>query len=227
MARVLIAEDDKQIRDALDRILRFEGYETIVVNDGAAALEAISEQQPDAVVLDVMMPFVDGLTVTRRLRERGDRTPILMLTARQATADRVEGLDAGADDYLPKPFELDELLARIRALLRRSDSGDTATLRVDDVLLDPAKRTVLRGAHHIELTRTEFEILHTLMRNADIVLSRSQLYEDIWGYDFETSSKSLDVHIGYLRRKLEADDAPRLIHTIRGIGYVIRTADST
>jgi len=227
MARVLIAEDDKQIRDALDRILRFEGYETIVVNDGAAALEAISEQQPDAVVLDVMMPFVDGLTVTRRLRERGDRTPILMLTARQATADRVEGLDAGADDYLHKPFELDELLARIRALLRRSDSGDTATLRVGDVLLDPAKRTVLRGDHHIELTRTEFEILHTLMRNADIVLSRSQLYEDIWGYDFETSSKSLDVHVGYLRRKLETGDPTRLIHTIRGIGYVVRPAEST
>jgi two-component system response regulator MprA len=224
MARVLIAEDDKQIRDALDRILRFEHYETIVVNDGAAELEAISEQQPDAVVLDVMMPFVDGLTVTRRLRERGDRTPILMLTARQATADRVEGLDAGADDYLPKPFELDELLARIRALLRRSDGGDTATLRVGDLVLDPAKRTVLRGDRHVELTRTEFEILHTLMRNADIVLSRSQLYEDIWGYDFETSSKSLDVHVGYLRRKLEAGDAPRLIHTIRGVGYVIRPA---
>ena len=227
MARVLIAEDDKQIRDALDRILRFEQYETIVVNDGAAALEAISEQQPDAVVLDVMMPFVDGLTVTRRLRERGDRTPILMLTARQTTADRVEGLDAGADDYLPKPFELDELLARIRALLRRSDGGDTATLRVGDLVLDPAKRTVLRGDRPIELTRTEFEILHTLMRNADIVLSRSQLYEDIWGYDFETSSKSLDVHVGYLRRKLEAGDAPRLIHTIRGVGYVIRPAADT
>ncbi len=222
MASVLIAEDDKQIREALDRILRFEGYDTMVVNDGAAALEAITDRQPDAVVLDVMMPFVDGVTVTRRLRERGDRTPILMLTARQTTADRVEGLDAGADDYLPKPFELDELLARIRALLRRADVGDTVVLRVDDLLLDPAKRVVTRDERTVELTRTEFEVLHALMRNADIVMSRSQLYEDIWGYDFETSSKSLDVHVGYLRRKLEAGEAPRLVHTVRGIGYVIR-----
>ncbi len=224
MASVLIAEDDKQIREALDRILRFEGYETIVVNDGAAALEAVTEQQPDAVVLDVMMPFVDGLTVTRRLRERGDRTPILMLTARHATSDRVEGLDAGADDYLAKPFELDELLARIRALLRRSDSGSDTALRVGDLLLDPAKRIVTRGDRTIELTRTEFEILHTLMRNADIVMSRTKLYEEIWGYDFESSSKSLDVHVGYLRRKLEAGERPRVVHTVRGIGYVIRPA---
>ncbi len=225
MASVLIAEDDKQIREALDRILRFEGYETVVVNDGAAALEAITERRPDAAVLDVMMPFVDGLTVTRRLRERGDRTPILMLTARQTTADRVEGLDAGADDYLPKPFELDELLARIRALLRRSDNGaDDVVLRVDDLVLDPAKRTVDRDGRAVELTRTEFEILHVLMRNADIVMSRSQLYEEIWGYDFETSSKSLDVHVGYLRRKLEDGGAPRMVHTVRGIGYVVRPA---
>ncbi|MGI9646577.1 MAG: response regulator transcription factor [Ilumatobacteraceae bacterium] len=226
MASVLIAEDDKQIREALERILRFEGYETLVVNDGAAALEAITDRQPDAVVLDVMMPFVDGVTVTRRLRERGDRTPILMLTARQTTADRVEGLDAGADDYLPKPFELDELLARIRALLRRADVSDTVVLRVDDLLLDPAKRVVTRGERTVELTRTEFEILHVLMRNADIVMSRSQLYEEIWGYDFETSSKSLDVHVGYLRRKLEQGDTPRLVHTVRGIGYVIRPAEA-
>ena len=225
MASVLIAEDDKQIREALDRILRFEGYETVVVNDGAAALEAITEQRPDAAVLDVMMPVVDGLTVTRRLRERGDRTPILMLTARQTTADRVEGLDAGADDYLPKPFELDELLARIRALLRRSDHGaNDVVLRVDDLVLDPAKRTVERDGRAVELTRTEFEILHVLMRNADIVMSRSQLYEEIWGYDFETSSKSLDVHVGYLRRKLEEGDAHRMVHTVRGIGYVVRPA---
>ncbi len=225
MASVLIAEDDKQIREALDRILRFEGYETVVVNDGAAALEAITEQRPDAAVLDVMMPFVDGLTVTGRLRERGDRTPILMLTARQTTADRVEGLDAGADDYLPKPFELDELLARIRALLRRSDHGaNDVVLRVDDLVLDPAKRTVERDGRAVELTRTEFEILHVLMRNADIVMSRSQLYEEIWGYDFETSSKSLDVHVGYLRRKLEEGDAHRMVHTVRGIGYVVRPA---
>ena len=224
MSTVLIAEDDKQIREALDRILRFEGYDTIAVNDGAAALEAISEQRPDAVLLDVMMPYVDGLSVARKVRERGDRTPILMLTARQETPDRVAGLDAGADDYLAKPFELDELLARVRALLRRSDTSDSVVLRCGDLLLDPAKHLVSRNGNPIELTRTEFEILHTLMTNVEIVMSRSQLYESIWGYDFETNSKSLDVHIGYLRRKLEADGAARLVHTVRGIGYVVRPA---
>ena len=224
MSSVLIAEDDKQIRDALDRILRFEGYETIAVNDGAAALEAVVEHRPDVLLLDVMMPFVDGLTVTRKLRERGDRTPILMLTARQETPDRVAGLDAGADDYLAKPFDLDELLARVRALLRRSDTSDTVVLRCGDLLLDPSKRLVTRHDDVIELTRTEFEILHTLMANIEIVLTRSKLYETIWGYDFETSSKSLDVHVGYLRRKLEAGGQPRLVHTVRGVGYVIRPA---
>jgi len=224
MSTVLIAEDDKPIRDALDRILRFEGYETITVNDGAAALEAISEQRPDAVLLDVMMPYVDGLSVARKVRERGDRTPILMLTARQETPDRVAGLDAGADDYLSKPFELEELLARVRALLRRSDTSDSVVLRCGGLLLDPAKHLVSREGHPVELTRTEFEILHTLMTNVEIVMSRSQLYESIWGYDFETNSKSLDVHIGYLRRKLEADGAPRIVHTVRGIGYVVRPA---
>ena len=224
MSTVLIAEDDKQIREALERILRFEGYDTIAVNDGAAALEAISEQRPDAVLLDVMMPYVDGLSVARKVRERGDRTPILMLTARQETPDRVAGLDAGADDYLSKPFELDELLARVRALLRRSDTSDSVVLRCGDLLLDPAKHLVSRDGNAIELTRTEFEILHTLLTNVEIVMSRSQLYESIWGYDFETNSKSLDVHIGYLRRKLEADGAPRIVHTVRGIGYVVRPA---
>jgi two-component system, OmpR family, response regulator MprA len=223
MSSILIAEDDKQIRDALDRILRFEGYNTITVNDGAAALEAFVEHRPDMAILDVMMPFVDGTSVTRRLRDKGDRTPILMLTARTTTADRVEGLDAGADDYLAKPFELDELLARVRALLRRGDNGNVvATMTVADLTLDTAKRTVTRRATSIDLTKTEFDILELLVRNADIVLSRSQIYEAIWGYDFESSSKSLDVHIGYLRRKLESDGAVRLLHTVRGVGYVVR-----
>ncbi len=225
MSTILIAEDDKQIREALERILRFEQYETIAVNDGAAALEAFVEHEPDAAILDVNMPFVDGMSVIRRLRDRGNRVPVLLLTARSATADRVEGLDAGADDYLPKPFELDELLARLRALLRRSDSGAVSAIHhVDDVVIDTAKRTVTRGGRTVELTKTEFDILELLARNADIVLSRSQIYEDIWGYDFESSSKSLDVHVGYLRRKLENDGEARLLHTVRGIGYVLRPA---
>ena len=226
MSTILIAEDDQQIREALDRILRFEGYETVLAKDGAAALEAFDQHAPDAALLDVMMPFVDGLSVVRKLRDRGNRTPILMLTARQETPDRVAGLDAGADDYLAKPFELDELLARVRALLRRTDHSDSVTLTCGDLLVDPAKRLVTREGHTIELTRTEFDILHTLITNAEIVMSRSQLYETIWGYDFETNSKSLDVHIGYLRRKLEAGDRARLVHTVRGIGYVVRAGDS-
>jgi len=227
MSTILIAEDDQQIREALDRILRFEGYETVLAKDGAAALEAFGQHAPDAALLDVMMPFVDGLSVVRKLRDRGNRTPILMLTARQETPDRVAGLDAGADDYLAKPFELDELLARVRALLRRTDHSDSVTLTCGDLLVDPAKRLVTRDGDTIELTRTEFDILHTLITNAEIVMSRSQLYETIWGYDFETNSKSLDVHIGYLRRKLEAGDRARLVHTVRGIGYVVRAGDSS
>ncbi len=227
MSTILIAEDDQQIREALDRILRFEGYETVLAKDGAAALEAFDQHAPDAALLDVMMPFVDGLSVVRKLRDRGNRTPILMLTARQETPDRVAGLDAGADDYLAKPFELDELLARVRALLRRTDHSDSVTLTCGDLLVDPAKRLVTRERETIELTRTEFDILHTLITNAEIVMSRSQLYETIWGYDFETSSKSLDVHIGYLRRKLEAGDRARLVHTVRGIGYVVRAGDAS
>ncbi len=227
MSTILIAEDDQQIREALDRILRFEGYETVLANDGAAALEAFDQHAPDAALLDVMMPFVDGLSVVRKLRDRGNRTPVLMLTARQETHDRVAGLDAGADDYLAKPFELDELLARVRALLRRTDHSDSVALTCGDLLVDPAKRLVTRGGEPIELTRTEFDILHTLITNAEIVMSRSQLYETIWGYDFETNSKSLDVHIGYLRRKLEAGDRERLVHTVRGIGYVVRAGGSS
>jgi len=226
MSTILIAEDDQQIREALDRILRFEGYDTVLANDGAAALESFDVHAPDAVLLDVMMPYVDGLSVVRKLRDRGDRTPILMLTARQETSDRVAGLDAGADDYLAKPFELEELLARVRALLRRNDHSDSVTLRCGDLVLDPAKRLVHRDGVSIELTRTEFDILHTLLTNVDIVMSRSQLYETIWGYDFETNSKSLDVHVGYLRRKLEANGRERLVHTVRGIGYVARVGSS-
>ena len=222
-ATVLVAEDDKQIREALERILKFEGYRPISVGDGAAALEAVVEDDPDLIILDVMMPFVDGMSVAKRIRERGDRRPILMLTARTDISDRVAGLDAGADDYLPKPFELDELLARVRALLRRANvQPDDATLVCGDIELDPERHLVTRAGEEIDLTRTEFEILQVLMANPEIVLSRTVLYEKIWGYDFETSSKSLDVHVGYLRRKLEEGGRDRVIHTSRGIGYAIR-----
>lgn len=224
---VLIAEDDPEIRVALERILGYEGYRTITANDGAAALEAVSTHAPDGVVLDVMMPFVDGITVCRRMREKGDRTPILMLTARHELSDRVGGLDAGADDYLAKPFELDELLARLRAILRRTIDPTETPLSVGlpggQLTLDPQRHLVLRNGHAVDLTRTEFEILHLLMRNVDIVLERSVIYDRIWGYDFESSSRSLDVHVGYLRRKLEEGGHNRLIDTVRGIGFVIRS----
>ena len=221
-ATVLIAEDDKEIRTALERILTYEGYETSSVSDGAAALEAVAEQSPDALVLDVMMPFVDGLAVCRKLRERGDRTPILMLTARHELEDRVAGLDAGADDYLPKPFELDELLARLRALLRRASDSAEGPITVGSVTLDPQRHEVTRGGRPLELTRTELQILDLLMRNEGIVLERGVMYERIWGYDFDLGSRSLDVHVGYLRRKLEADGSPRIIDTVRGVGFVLR-----
>jgi len=221
-ATVLIAEDDTEIRTALERILRYEGYNPITVNDGAAALEGIVEHEPDLILLDVMMPFVDGLTVCRRLRERGNRTPVMMLTARHEISDRVAGLDAGADDYLAKPFDLEELLARVRALLRRSLPDETASLRVGELTLDQQRHEVKLDETTIELTRTEFEILALLMRNVGIVLERSVMYERIWGYDFDGSSRSLDVHVGYLRRKLEASGAGRVIETVRGVGFVLR-----
>jgi len=221
--RVLVAEDDKSVRDSLVRALTFEGYDVVTAGDGAEALMAVVESQPDVIVLDVLMPHVDGLTACRRLRERGDRTPVLMLTARHEVSDRVAGLDAGADDYLVKPFALDELLARLRALLRRTSmSGNDDVLRVGDLSLDPARRQVRRGDRSLELTKTEFDLLELLLYNAGIVLTREQIYERIWGYDFETSSKSLDVYIGYLRRKTEAAGERRLIHTVRGVGYSIR-----
>ncbi len=239
-ATVLIAEDDPEIRTALERILSYEGYSVVAAGDGAAALGAVTEHEPDALVLDVMMPHVDGLAVCRQLRRDGNRVPILMLTARQETADKVAGLDAGADDYLAKPFEMEELLARLRALLRRvgdnGGSGDGAVFRAGPLSLDLPRRLVTvdpdaddaDGSDEpvaVELTRTEFAILELLFRNLDIVLERSVMYERIWGYDFDGESRSLDVHIGYLRRKLEAAGTPRLIETVRGVGFVLRGGD--
>ncbi len=222
-SRVLVAEDDAQVRQSLARVLAFEGYQVDLVDDGAQALAAMAENPPDVVVLDVMMPVLDGLGACRRLRAIGDRTPVLMLTACAEVADRVAGLDAGADDYLVKPFALDELLARLRALLRRSgDPADTAPRRLGDLTVDAGRRQVRRGHRPVELTKTEFELLDLLIRNAGIVLTRDQIYERIWGYDFETSSKSLDVYISYLRRKIEAPGETRLIHTVRGVGYALR-----
>jgi two-component system response regulator MprA len=221
-ATVLVVEDDLGVRESLQAALGFDGYQVEAVDDGDAALSRMQVIEPDLVVLDVMMPRVDGLTVCRLLRQRGFRTPILMLTARHEVSDRVAGLDAGADDYLVKPFALDELLARVRALLRRTSDTDTEVRRVGDLVLDPRSRVVTRGDRTVELTKTEFDLLDLLMLNAGIVLERSTIYDRIWGYDFGTSSKSLDVYIGYLRRKTEEGGEPRLIHTVRGVGYVLR-----
>lgn len=223
--RILVAEDDRGVRDALNRAFQFEGYEVELANDGAQALEIAGKRPPDLFLLDIRMPHVDGLSVCRRLRQRGDRTPILVLTARHEVGDRVQGLDAGADDYLVKPFQLDELLARIRALLRRSsDECGTSLLEFGDLVLDPAARQVWREREMINLTKTEFDLLELLMHNAGIVLSRDTIYERIWGYHFETSSKSLDVYVGYLRRKTEVNGRSRLIQTVRGVGYSLRVA---
>ncbi len=223
IARLLIVEDDQGVRESLARALQYEGYDVGVAPDGFDALRTIRAEDHDAIILDVMMPGLDGLEVARKVRGDGLTTPILMLTARHEVSDRVAGLDAGADDYLVKPFALDELLARLRALLRRSGvSESTETLRVADLVLDPSARTVWRGERRIDLTKTEFDLLELLVYNAGIVLTREVIFERIWGYDFETSSNSLDVYIGYLRRKLEADGEPRLIHTVRGVGYVAR-----
>lgn len=225
--RVLLAEDDRSVRESLVMALELEGYDVTATTNGAQALDAFDGARPDVVILDVMMPTVDGLTVCRRLRARGVRTPILMLTARDQVADRVSGLDAGADDYVVKPFSLDELLARLRALLRRNTvAEDEPELVVADLRLDPLRRAVTRGGREIELTKTEFDLLSLLMEHAGIVLSREQIYEHIWGFDFETGSRSLDVYIGYLRRKTEADGEARLVHTVRGVGYVVRSSAS-
>jgi len=222
-AKVLIAEDDRSVRQSLQRALRFEGYDISLAVDGAEALEAIQDDRPDALILDIMMPYVDGLSVCRRIRAKNDDLPILMLTARHEISDRVAGLDAGADDYLVKPFALDELLARLRALLRRTAPEDLGgSLTFADLTLDPETRRVERAGRPMELTKTEFDLLELLMLNSGIVLTREVIYERIWGYDFGTSSNSLDVYIGYLRRKTEAEGEPRLIHTVRGVGYALR-----
>ena len=226
--RILVVDDDKAVRDSLRRSLAFNGYQVDLAEDGQAALDTMLTQRPDALVLDVMMPRVDGLEVCRRLRSAGDDLPILVLTARDAVSDRVAGLDAGADDYLPKPFALEELLARLRALLRRAtppeevDGRAPEVLRFADLELDPGTREVRRGERSISLTRTEFALLELLMSHPKQVLTRGRLLEDVWGYDFPTSGNALEVYIGYLRRKTEADEEPRLIHTVRGVGYVLR-----
>jgi len=227
--KVLVADDDRAIRTSLARALELEGYDVVAVPDGAAALDAARQEPPDVLVLDVMMPGVDGLTVCRVLRAERDRTPILMLTARTETSDRVAGLDAGADDYLPKPFELDELLARLRALLRRAHptpeggTDEGTTLRLSDLRVDTAARRVWRGEREIDLSKTEFDLLELLVRNAGIVLDHSTIYDRIWGYDFGPDSKNLAVYISYLRRKIEANGEPKLIHTVRGVGYTVRS----
>ena len=220
--RVLIAEDDERVRTSVGRVLLFEGYDVDTAADGRAALSLVLDSRPDVILLDILMPEMDGLTMCRRLRERGDRTPVLMLTARHEVSDRVAGLDAGADDYLVKPFALDELLARLRALLRRTSiTGEEEGIRAGELFLDPLRRIARRGAMVLDLTKTEFDLLELLMYNQGIVLTREQIYERIWGYEFETSSKSLDVYISYLRRKTEADGGPRIIRTVRGVGYAL------
>ncbi len=220
--RLLVVDDEPAVRTSLERALVLEGYEVELAENGAQALERIESQPPDAVVLDILMPGLDGLAVCRRLREQGSRLPVLLLTARDAVGDRVAGLDAGADDYLVKPFALEELLARIRALLRRTGPDDGAGLRFADLELDPLTREVRRGAREIELTRTEFNLLELFLRNPRQVLTRSLIFERVWGFDFGPSSNSLDVYVGYLRRKTEAADEPRLIQTVRGVGYALR-----
>jgi two-component system, OmpR family, response regulator MprA len=239
---VLLAEDDRAIRHALERALTLEGYQVTAVADGVEALAQAHKVPPDVLVLDVMMPGIDGLQVCRVLRAEGDRTPILMLTALVETQDRIAGLDAGADDYVVKPFDVEEVFARLRALLRRTSEANGAPVDVPDVpdvpkqmpeaagrlieaaglRMDPQARRAWRGQRELELTRTEFELLELLVRNAGIVLDHSTIYDRIWGYDFGPGSKNLAVYVGYLRRKLDHPGAPQLIHTVRGVGYVLR-----
>ena len=212
------------MRESLRRSLSFNGYSVALAQDGLEALDLISSDRPDAVVLDVMMPRLDGLEVCRQLRSTGDDLPILVLTARDSVSERVAGLDAGADDYLPKPFALEELLARMRALLRRTtpDDGESPAMTFADLSLDPVTREVTRGTRQISLTRTEFALLEMLIANPRRVLTRSRILEEVWGFDFPTSGNALEVYVGYLRRKTEAEGEPRLIHTVRGVGYVLR-----
>ena len=224
--KILVVDDERAVRESLRRALELEGYEIELASDGSEALLALQDEepQPDAVILDVLMPGVDGLEVCRRLRALGNHVPVLMLTARDEVENRVAGLDAGADDYVTKPFALEELLARVRALLRRTANGDGGgeVLTFADVTLDLGTRDVRRGSRTIELTRTEFALLELFLRNPRQVLTRSIIFERVWGYDFGFASNSLDVYIGYLRRKTEAEGEPRLIHTVRGVGYALR-----
>jgi two-component system response regulator MprA len=223
--RVLVVDDDKAVRESLRRSLEFNGYEVALATDGAEALAGIGTTDPDVVIMDVMMPRLDGIETTRALRTAKNDVPILVLTARDAVGDRVEGLDAGADDYLTKPFALQELLARLRALLRRvvpAEGGDAEVLGFADLTMDLATREVRRGDREIPLTRTEFTLLEMFLRRPRRVLERSFILEDVWGYDFPTTANSLEVYVGYLRRKTEAEGEPRLLHTVRGVGYVLK-----
>jgi two-component system, OmpR family, response regulator MprA len=222
--KILVVDDERAVRESLRRALELEGYEIELAGDGSEALYRLEgNEEPDAMILDVLMPGVDGLEVCRRLRGSGSKLPVLMLTARTEVEDRVAGLDAGADDYVTKPFALEELLARVRALLRRTTEGDDGELlRFADLELDPGTREVRRGDRSIELTRTEFSLLELFLRNPRQVLTRSVIFERVWGYDFGFGSNSLDVYIGYLRRKTETAGEPRLIHTVRGVGYALR-----
>ncbi len=221
--KILVVDDERAVRESLRRALELEGYAIELAGDGREALDRLeAEPEPDALILDVLMPSVDGLEVCRQLRRTGSRLPVLMLTARDEVENRVAGLDAGADDYVTKPFALEELLARVRALLRRSGSATGEVLRFADLVLDPGTREVRRNGDLIELTRTEFSLLELFLRNPRQVLTRSIIFERVWGYDFGFASNSLDVYIGYLRRKTEAGGKPRLIQTVRGVGYALR-----
>jgi two-component system, OmpR family, response regulator MprA len=248
---VLVVEDDPAVRASLERSLEFEGYAVVTAADGVTGLAAVGEHHPDAVLLDLGLPRLDGLEVCRRLRAEGDGTPILMLTARESTGDRVAGLDAGADDYLPKPFALEELLARLRAVLRRrpvpagpdpapagspeagagggkaAPAPARAVLTFADVRLDPASREVTRAGREVALTRTEFDLLELFLRYPRQVLTRAQLLSQVWNLDFDPGSNILEVYVGYLRRKLEQGGEPRLVHTVRGVGYVLKVSSTS
>ncbi|MEZ0094583.1 response regulator transcription factor [Streptacidiphilus sp. EB129] len=233
LARVLVVDDEPALRDALESSLAFEGYQVATASDGVEALDAIAAGSPDLVLLDIMMPRMDGLTTVRRMRSRGDTVPVLMLTARDAVGDRVTGLDVGADDYLAKPFELDELLARVRALLRRNSivraaglgaAEEDEVLAFEDLRMNTTTREVTRAGKAVELTRTEYMLLEMFLAHPRQVLTREQILKAVWGFDFEPSSNSLDVYVMYLRRKTEAGGLPRLVHTVRGVGYALRAA---
>ncbi len=219
---VLVVDDDEDIRKALERALRLEGFAVRVADGGRAALELVERERPGVMVLDVVMPDLSGISVVSRLRARGDEVPICILSARDEVEDRVAGLEAGADDYVVKPFDIGELAARLRALLRRLPSSAGEPIRIGDLVVDPARRSVHRGGRAVELTRREFELLEELAHHRNVVMSRGQLLERVWGYDFEVDGNVVDVFVGYLRRKLEADGEPRMIHTVRGVGFVLR-----